>query len=61
MRRGFSIGLMPRILLKADASGVSWRRNGLELVGKEASDDGSVDIGCNEDVLNSSYTPASSG
>jgi putative lipoprotein len=42
--------------LNGGASGVGWRRNGLESVGKGGSDGGSVDVACGEDVCNSSYT-----
>jgi hypothetical protein len=42
--------------LKADASRVSWRRNGLELVGKGASDGGSVDVDFGDDTLYGYYT-----
>jgi hypothetical protein len=37
------------------------RRNELELAGKGASVGGSVDIGCGEDVFNSSYTRTATG
>jgi hypothetical protein len=48
---GFAIGLMPRVGLKADASGVTWRRNGLALPGDAASDRASVDVDFRDDAL----------
>ena len=42
--------------LKTGASGVSWRRNGLELVGKGNSDGDSMDVDFGVDVLYASYT-----
>ena len=50
---------MPRIGLKAveiGCLGVSWRRNGRDLVGKGASDGGSVDVDFGDDALYASYT-----
>jgi hypothetical protein len=42
--------------LKTGASRVSWRRNGLGLVGKGASDGGSVDVDFGDDTLYGYYT-----
>ena len=42
--------------LKTGASRVAWRRNGLEFVGKGASDGGSVDVDFGDDTLYGSYT-----
>ena len=38
---------------------MSWRRNGLDLVGKGASDGGSVDVDFGDDALYASYTQLS--
>jgi hypothetical protein len=42
--------------LKTGASGVSWRRNGLKLVGKGDSDGDSMDVDFGVDVLYAYYT-----
>ena len=47
---------MPRIGLKADASGVSWRRNGLDLVEQSASDRGLADVDFWYSAIYISYT-----